>query len=80
MTNSARPSSEATRTAPSRRPGVRALRQPRHAAQHRHDMSWNVNIAEVGKPGRMMTGLPLQTARHSGFPGLSATPCATMPG
>ena len=43
-------------------------------------MSWKVNIAEVGKPGRMMTGLPSQTARHSGLPGFSATPCAMMPG
>ena len=43
-------------------------------------MSWKVNIAEVGKPGRMMTGLPSQTARHSGLPGFSATPWAMMPG
>ena len=43
-------------------------------------MSWKVNIAEVGKPGRMTTGLPSQTARHRGLPGFSATPWATMPG
>ena len=43
-------------------------------------MSWKVNIAEVGKPGRMITGLPSQTARHSGLPGFSATPWAMMPG
>ena len=28
----------------------------------------------------MTTGLPSQTARHSGLPGFSATPCAMMPG
>ena len=43
-------------------------------------MSWKVNIAEVGKPGRITTGLPSHTARHSGLPGFSATPCAMMPG
>ena len=43
-------------------------------------MSWKVNIAEVGNPGRITTGLPSQTARHSGLPGFSATPCAMMPG
>ena len=43
-------------------------------------MSWKVNIAEVGNPGRMTTGLPSQTARHSGLPGFSATPWAMMPG
>ena len=37
-------------------------------------------IAEVGKPGRMITGLPSQTARHSGLPGFSATPWAMIPG
>ncbi len=43
-------------------------------------MSWKVNIAEVGNPGRMITGLPSQTARQSGLPGFSAMPCAMMPG
>ena len=43
-------------------------------------MSWKVNMADVGNPGRITTGLPSQTARHSGLPGLSATPCAIMPG
>ena len=43
-------------------------------------MSWKVNIAEVGNPGRITTGLPSHTARHSGLPGFSATPWAMMPG
>ena len=43
-------------------------------------MSWKVNIAEVGNPGRITTGLPSHTARHNGLPGFSATPCAMMPG
>ena len=42
--------------------------------------SWNVNTAEVGNPGRITTGFPPVTARQIGLPGLSATPCATMPG
>ena len=42
--------------------------------------SWNVKIADVGKPGRITTGLPSVTARQIGLPGLSATPWATMPG
>ena len=81
MTNSVRPNSEATRTATvaatlaSAVSGSPAMRRKAGAT-----MSWNVKIAEVGKPGRTTTGLPLQTARQSGFPGLSATPCATMPG
>src|SRR6516162_6259624 len=32
------------------------------------------------KPGRITIGLPSVTARHSGLPGFSATPCTTMPG
>ena len=43
-------------------------------------MSWKVNIADVGKPGSTTTGLPSHTARHSGLPGFSATPCTMMPG
>ena len=43
-------------------------------------MSWKVNIAEVGKPGRITTGLPSHTARHNGLPGFSATPWAMIPG
>ena len=42
--------------------------------------SWNVKIADVGKPGSTTTGLPSLTARQIGLPGLSATPWATMPG
>ncbi len=42
--------------------------------------SWNVKMAEVGNPGNTTTGLRPVTARHIGLPGLSATPCATMPG
>ena len=37
-------------------------------------------IARLGKPGRITTGLPSQTARHSGLPGFNATPWAMMPG
>ncbi len=81
MTNSARPGSEAMRTGTfaatcaSARGGRPASRRSTGTI-----MSWNVNIAEVGNPGRMITGLPSHTARHSGLPGFSATPCATMPG
>ena len=81
MTNSVRPSSEAIRT------GTRALtlaseRGGRPAIRRSTGtiMSWKVNIAEVGNPGRMITGLPSHTARHSGLPGFSATPWAMMPG
>ena len=46
--------------------------------------SWNVNIADVGKPGSTATGTGRGdlriTARQSGLPGLSATPWATIPG
>jgi hypothetical protein len=42
--------------------------------------SWKVKIAEVGNPGRMTTGLPAVTARHTGLPGLMATPWTTTPG
>ena len=36
--------------------------------------------AEVGKPGRTTTGRRPLAARQMGLPGLSATPCTTMPG
>jgi hypothetical protein len=36
-------------------------------------MSWKVNIAEVGKPGRITTGLPSHTASKAAFR-FSATP------
>ena len=81
MTNSVRPSSEAIRTGTfavtlaSERGGRPAMRRSTGTI-----MSWKVNIAEVGNPGRITTGLPSQTARHSGLPGFSATPCAMMPG
>ena len=81
MTNSVRPSSEAIRTGTrastlaSERGGRPAIRRSTGTI-----MSWKVNIAEVGNPGRITTGLPSQTARHSGLPGFSATPCAMMPG
>ena len=47
--------------------------------------SWKVKIADVGKPGRITTGTGRlarrrTAARHSGLPGLRATPWATMPG
>ena len=42
--------------------------------------AWKVKIAEVGKPGSTTSGLPSTTARQSGLPGLSATPCTTTPG
>src|SRR5207253_2224338 len=42
--------------------------------------SWNVKMADVGKPGRTtMPFLPL-AARQIGLPGLRATPCTRMPG
>src|SRR5271166_6195397 len=42
--------------------------------------SWKVKIAEVGNPGRMATGVDPAAPRQIGLPGLSATPCTTMPG
>ena len=42
--------------------------------------AWKVKIAEVGNPGSTASGLPSITARQSGLPGLSATPCTRMPG
>ncbi len=42
--------------------------------------AWKVKIAEVGNPGSTTSGLPSATARQSGLPGLSATPCTTTPG
>jgi hypothetical protein len=81
ITNSVRPSSEGRRTGTvastrvSPRSGRPAMRRRSGAT-----MSWKVNIAEVGKPGSTTTGLPSQAARQSGLPGLSATPCATIPG
>ena len=42
--------------------------------------SWKVKIAEVGNPGSTAIGLPSTTARHSGLPGLSATPWTSTPG
>ena len=43
------------------------------AARRAFEGPWRT-MAEVGNPGRMMTGLPSHTARHSGLPGFSATP------
>ena len=42
--------------------------------------SWKVKTAEVGKPGKITTGLRPAAARQMGLPGLSATPCTMMPG
>src|ERR1700723_4442002 len=42
--------------------------------------SWKVKMAEVGKPGSTTTARPPGAARQIGLPGLSATPCATIPG
>ena len=42
--------------------------------------AWKVKIADVGKPGSTATGLPSATARQSGLPGFSATPCTRIPG
>ena len=33
-----------------------------------------VKLAEVGNPGKIAAGVPSNTARQSGLPGLSATP------
>ena len=40
--------------------------------------AWKVKIAEVGNPGSTTSGLPATTARQSGLPGLSATPCTRI--
>src|ERR1700689_5345195 len=69
MTNSVRPVSDAMRTGTfaatfaSERGGKLARRRSTGTI-----MSWKVNIAEVGKPGRITTGFPSLTARHNGFP------------
>ena len=39
-----------------------------------------MKIADVGNPGSTTIGLPSATPRHSGLPGLSATPCTITPG
>src|ERR1700753_3477776 len=81
MTNSVRPSPEAIRTGifavtlASERGGRPAIRRSTGTI-----MSWKVNIAEVGNPGRITTGLPSQTARHSGLPRLSPPPLADAAG
>ena len=80
-TNSLRPSSDGSRTgtvASSVRSdsGSRPARARITGATN----AWKVKIAEVGNPGSTTTGLLLTTARHSGLPGLSATPCTRMPG
>ena len=79
--NSLRPNSEATRT------GTVAVKvsaasggRPARARITGATKAWKVKIAEVGKPGSTTTGLPPATARQSGLPGLSATPCTIMPG
>ena len=40
---------------------------------------WKVNVDDVGNPGRRAAGVSLSTARQSGFPGLSETPCTRTP-
>src|ERR1700682_312656 len=81
MTNSVRPSSEAIRTGTlavtlaSERGGRPAMRRSTGTI-----MSWKVNIAEVGNPGRMTTGLPSQTARHNGFSGVCGEAPRDEPG
>ena len=42
--------------------------------------SWNVKMADVGKPGRTTTPFLPLAARQIGLPGLRATPCTRMPG
>ena len=80
-TNSLRPISDAMRS------GTRASMvcaasggKPARARITGATKAWKVKIAEVGKPGSTATGLPSATARHSGLPGFSATPCTRMPG
>ncbi|GMA79552.1 hypothetical protein GCM10025880_59690 [Methylorubrum aminovorans] len=75
ITNSVRPSSEASRCG--RRAGTASSSRggsPASARTSGTTNSWNVNIAEVGKPGSTTTALPSDTARQSGLPGFSATP------
>ena len=80
-TNSLRPISEAIRI------GTRASMvcaasggRPARARITGATKAWKVKIAEVGKPGSTAIGLPSATARQSGLPGFSATPCTRMPG
>ncbi len=79
--NSVRPRSEATRIG-----SVASIRstvsdgRPAKARITGATNSWKVKIAEVGNPGRTTIGLPPVTARQTGLPGFSATPCTTMPG
>ena len=80
-TNSLRPISDAIRI------GTRASMvcaasggRPARARITGATKAWKVKIAEVGNPGSTAIGLPSATARQSGLPGFSATPCTRMPG
>ena len=56
-------------------------RQARQHAERRCDQFVKgEHRRSVESPAEPQTGLPSQTARQSGFPGFSATPCATIPG
>ena len=80
-TNSLRPSSEGMRTGTVASTVTAASGgRPALARITGATKAWNVKIAEVGKPGSTTIGLPSATARQSGLPGLSATPCTTTPG
>ncbi len=79
--NSSRPSSDGMRN------GTRAVTvcaastgNPARARMSGATKAWNVKIAEVGNPGSTISGVFPITARQSGLPGLSATPCTRMPG
>ena len=81
MTYSVRPRSDAVRTgSTASTTSARAGGSPAMARSTGATNSWNVKMAEVGKPGSTATGTPSCTARHNGLPGLSATPCTMMPG
>ena len=80
-TNSLRPISEAMRTGTSAVTDFAASGgRPAQARITGATKAWKVKIAEVGKPGSTTTGFLSATARQSGLPGLSATPCTRMPG
>src|SRR3954452_2627706 len=73
MTNSVRPSSEAMRTGTvaftlaSERGGSPAILRSTGTI-----VSWKVNIADVGKPGRITTGFEEQTPTDRGLAGVIA--------
>ena len=76
MTNSVRPISDGMRSASvaSTMSGASAGR-PARMRMSGATKRWNVKRADVGNPGSTATTVPACTARQSGLPGFSATPC-----